>query len=282
MPLFCCYTFISLFLLPEIIHKNGMPMRVSILTIAILMLCGYSADAQYRRLYKMYEIHGGIGAANVFGDLGGAATRDNWYGLKDIQFSQTRPTLYVAGRMDLNEQFSGKANLFAGLAAGKDAGSINDTRGYTYQSWMFELSGQIEWNFWRPEGCIGTLLSQKRGRRGPRMMTRVYMFVGAGAVFSLPSVDTHGKPLAAGEYTKDNTVGLVVPFGLGARSDINPFWAVGLEIGRRYCTSDYLDGIHTDWSKSNDTYYFTTLHAIYKIQTIGGKRRPPRRSSYRR
>ena len=76
----------------------NMSTRISTLTVVLLMICLVSADAQRRsrQRYKLYEIHGGIGAANVFGDLGGAATRDNWGGLKDIQFSQTRPTFYVA------------------------------------------------------------------------------------------------------------------------------------------------------------------------------------------
>ncbi len=256
-----------------------MSTRISVLTVVLLWLLGLSVEAQYRR-YKSYEIHFGIGATNVFGDLGGAAVRDNWYGLKDIQFSQTRPTFYAGGRMDLNEQFSAKANLFAGIAAGKDAGSINDARNYSYSALMFELSGQIEWNFWQPRQCIGTMLAQRRGRRGAQMRTRLYLFAGAGFVYSSPDLDTHGKTLSKGEYTKTSTGGLVIPYGLGVKSDISPFWAVGLEIGRRYCTSDYLDGISTDWSDANDTYYFTTLHAIYKMQFAGGKRRPSR--PYRR
>ncbi len=253
-----------------------MSTRISVLTVVLSLLCCLSVEGQYRR-YKMYEIHVGIGAANVVGDLGGAAVRDHWDGLKDIQFSQTRPLLYVGGRTDINEQFSGKANIFAGIAAGKDAGSVNDVRDYSYTAWMFEVSGQIEWNFWRPDFCIGTLLSQRRGRMGSRMMSRFYVFTGVGAVCALPDLDTHGRTLRSGEYTKDTAIGLVIPYGLGLRSDINPFWAVGFEIGRRYCTSDYLDGLSTNWSKANDTYYFTTLHAIYKIQFAGGRRMPVRR-----
>lgn len=253
-----------------------MSTRISVLTVILLMIYWLSADGQYRRRYKTYQIHGGIGAANVFGDLGGAAVRDNWYGLKDIQFSQTRPTFYVGGRMDLNEQFSGKLNLFAGMTAGKDAGSINDVRNYTYSGWLFELSGQIEWNFWSPQQSLGTLLSQKRGLRGAQMRTRLYLFVGAGAAYAMAEVETNGKDLSNGEYLKDNSIALTIPYGLGVTTDLSPFWALGVEIGRRNTTSDYLDGISTDWSKANDTYYFTTLHAIYKIQFIGGRRRPVR------
>ena len=255
-----------------------MSTKISILAI-IVFLSGLSAEAQYRR-YKTYELSLGIGTANVFGDLGGAAVRENWYGLKDIQFSQTRPLFYGAGRTYLNEQFSVKANLFAGMAAGKDAGSINDVRNYSYTAWMFEFSGQMEWNFWQPRTCIASFFAQRRGRRIAQLRTRMYLFAGAGVVYSSPNLDTKNSTLSEGEFTKTNTFGLAVPYGLGVRSDVNSLWAVGFEIGRRYCTSDYLDGITTNWSKSNDTYYFTTLHAIYKIELAGGKRRitrPPRR-----
>ena len=260
-----------------------MSTRISILTVVLLMICWVSVDAQRRFTprYKMYEIHGGIGAANVFGDLGGAATRDNWGGLKDIQFSQTRPTFYLAGRTDLNEQFSVKANLFVGMTAGKDKGSINDVRRYTYSGWLYELSGQIEWNFLRTDVAIGRLLAQKKGLRGARMQTRMYGFVGIGAVYARTKLDPHEHQLIPGEFEKDNALGLAIPYGLGVKSDINSDWAVGFEIGRRYCTSDYLDGITTNWSKSKDLYYFTTLHAIYKINLAGGKRRPPRPSGRR-
>lgn len=247
------------------------------LTIVLLVLCWFSADAQYRRRYKLYEMHAGIGAVNVCGDLGGALARDDWGGLKDIQFSQTRPAVYVAGSTDLNEQFSVKANLFSGMIAGNDKGSYNAYREYSYSGWLFELSGQIEWNFIRASSSIGTALTQRRGLRGARMQTRAYVFLGLGAVYSITSLDTHGHQLSAGEYTKGSTAVLAVPYGLGIKSDINADWAIGLEIGRRYCTSDYLDGITTDWSKRNDLYYFTTLHAIYKISIVGGKRKPSRR-----
>ena len=162
------------------------------------------------------------------------------------------------------------------MAAGNDNGSINDVRNYSYRSWMVELSGQAEWNFVRTRDCIASLLANMKGRRGASWMsTRVYMFLGAGAVYSHPMLDTHGRSLSIGENTKKNAIGFVIPYGLGVRSDINSDWAAGFEIGRRYCTSDYLDGISTKWSKANDTYYFTTLQAIYKIQFVGSKR-PPR------
>jgi hypothetical protein len=108
------------------------------------------------------------------------------------------------------------------------------------------------------------------------------MFLGVGAVYANTSLNTYGRQLGRGEYSKKNAFGLAIPYGLGIKSDINAEWAVGFEIGRRYCTSDYLDGITTDWSKANDLYYFTTLHAVYKVQIVGGKRRVSLRPSSKR
>jgi hypothetical protein len=249
-----------------LLFKNtiyNMSIRNGVLT-AILLLYGISADAQYRRRYMRYELNGGIGAVNMFGDIGSE--------LKDFQYSQTRPALYVATRTDMNEQFSVKAGFFAGMMAGTDKGTKNDKRNYSYSGGIFELSGQIEWNFISTDAYIGNLLLQRRGLRGTHPQTRVYVFIGAGGVYSGAEVDTHDSQLSEGEYVKNGAVGLVVPYGLGIKSDINPEWAIGLEISRRNCTSDYIDGFTTKWSKKNDVYYFTSLHAIYKISFVGGKR----------
>jgi hypothetical protein len=38
----------------------------------------------------------------------------------------------------------------------------------------------------------------------------------------------------------------------------------GLEVGGRYTFSDYLDGYTSQYSKSNDVYYFLNLTVTYK------------------
>lgn len=254
-----------------------MSAKINILISVLLFVCWLSADGQYRRT-RTYELHGGVGAVNVFGDLGGSADRNNWYGLKDIQFSQTRPLFYAGVRTDINEMFSGKVNLLGGMAAGNDKGSVNDVREFSYKAWMFELSGQIEWNFWTSNTSIATVLARRRGLGSRQLRTRAYVFAGAGYVYALPKLDTHGHTLIPdGEFTESHAGGVVVPYGVGIRSDVSQSWALGFEIGRRYCTSDYLDALSTQWSESKDTYYFTTLHAIYKLTFVGGTRRANRR-----
>ncbi len=234
--------------------------------VAFLLLIGCSfAKGQYNRPRSVYELHGGIGALNVFGDMGGTPDDDNWFGLKDIKFSNTRPALYVAARKFFTNTWSAKANFNVGWATGSDKGERNDGRGYSYNTWMTELSVQGEWNFVHFNKGIGTIAARNKGRLGGRMETRMYLYLGVGAIYSSPNLDTHGKSLIPGEYTKSNAIGAVFPVGFGVVSDINYDWAVGFEIGGRYTTTDYLDGLTTNWSDANDIYYVTTLHVIRKF-----------------
>jgi len=59
----------------------------------------------------------------------------------------------------------------------------------------------------------------------------------------------------------------VIPAGIGANYLASPNYNLGFEIGGRYCSSDYLDGISPQYSKSNDVYYFLTFTITYKIPT---------------
>jgi len=66
------------------------------------------------------------------------------------------------------------------------------------------------------------------------------------------------------EYSK---TALVFPIGVGVKIGLNPKWDAGFELGRRFTTTDYLDAYTSEWSKSNDVYYFGVFNLIYKIKT---------------
>ncbi|MDR3095046.1 MAG: DUF6089 family protein [Bacteroidales bacterium] len=229
--------------------------RIAILffVAGMFFLCNSPVSAQNRR-NQVYELHLGGVATNVFGDVGSG-----------FQLSQTRPAVYIGGRYDVNESFSAKVNFFAGRTAGTDEGTDNDLRKYSFSSSIYEVSAQGEWNFLRIGG--------KKGLSGASSQTRPYLFVGVGFVFSEPvfAYNQVAEILPDGGSVKETAGGLAIPFGLGIRTDLNRFWAVGLEIGFRYCTSDYLDGLAIESPKSNDLYCFTSLHLAYKFHFTKGK-----------
>jgi hypothetical protein len=54
---------------------------------------------------------------------------------------------------------------------------------------------------------------------------------------------------------------------LGVNLLFKPDYNLGLELGGRYAFSDYLDGYTSQFSSSNDVYYFLNVTFTYKIRT---------------
>ena len=59
----------------------------------------------------------------------------------------------------------------------------------------------------------------------------------------------------------------VIPVGLGTTLIYSPDINFGVEFGGRYSFSDYLDGYTSQYSSSNDVYYFFNFTFTYKLKT---------------
>jgi hypothetical protein len=98
-------------------------------------------------------------------------------------------------------------------------------------------------------------------------MFSVYAFGGIGGLYYAPKF-TNGAPLKIYDNPSNkSSFSAVIPIGVGAKIAYNKFWSFGFEVGRRFALTDYIDGLSTTISKSNDTYYFSSIHAIYKLET---------------
>ncbi|MDR1866115.1 MAG: DUF6089 family protein [Bacteroidales bacterium] len=236
--------------------------NISLAVALFSVLSGMSANAQNKR-DKTYELHFGVGAVNVFGDVGG--------GFRQLQLSHTRPVAHLGGRYEFNEYFSGKINLFVGQTAGSNENTVHETR---FVSSLYELSGQIEWTLANIKGSVGSMLAKRKGISGSQLTTCPYLFAGMGFAYAEPALEPPYSSFLeseSGRTTVDQTGGFVLPIGVGIRTDLSFNWALGLELGGRFTTSDYLDGLGVQ-SSSDDVYFFTTLHLIYKFHFAGGKR----------
>ncbi|MDR1666208.1 MAG: DUF6089 family protein [Bacteroidales bacterium] len=228
----------------------------------LALCCSFSLTAQKKR-NSIVELHVGAGASYLAGDVGGGFDR--------FQLSQVRPVLYLGGRYDINEYFSGKANIFMGRMSGNDAGTENDVRGYSFDTPIYELSAQMEWNFLNIPAALGSIASRRRGIMSSGFRTRPYIYAGIGFVYAEPVLEHSGNNLLPGQLTQSRTSGFILPAGIGIKTDLSRQWALGLEIGGRICTSDYLDGLYKEGAKNDDLYFFASLHAIYKIRFLNGK-----------
>lgn len=238
---------------------------------ALLLVFLVFFSSVYGQKWKLtrYEVHFGLGTTNVFGDIGGTADKNNLFGLKDIKIKETGLSLYAGARYKLTSDMALKLNLIYGFANGSDAESKNTVRNYSFRTSFFEPSVQYEYYF------IGdyryntsAALYNRRGMLNDYKTFTAYVFAGVGGVFFNPKINFNGsQPIPQETVTGYSKISAVIPVGLGVKYVIDQYWSVGFEFGRRFAFTDFLDGISSTFSKSNDTYYFGMFHAIYKLET---------------
>jgi len=244
--------------------------QLIIMLLAILMvsLNGYGQNWKLTR----YEVHFGGGTTHFFGDIGGTADKNNWWGLKDISIANTGPSFYLGARYKLKQDMTLKLNLIYGKAKGKDLNTRNDERNFSFKTSIFEPSLQYEYYLVFDERRYGTPANfyNRRGMINNYSHFGVYVFAGLGAVIYSPKFSYTGSIPDPSDHWIRNSTGFtaVIPFGLGIKMAIDKYWSAGFEFGRRIVLfSDYLDGLSTAYSHHNDMYYFGIFNLIYKLKT---------------
>ena len=212
--------------------------------------------------YK-YELICSLGATNFLGDLGGA-NQIGTNGFKDLEISLTRPSLGASMRISLMNYLTAKGNFFWGNVRGNDKLTLEparNLRNLNFKSNLFELSGQLEFNFMK--SYKGHVYQIKGVRGAKHNYKNVFLFAGGGAVhfnpkgfydgkwYDLQPIGTEGQgridPSNPGNPIKKKykrTTGIIL-LGGGIRFAINRYWGFGVELGIRKTFSDYLDDVST-------------------------------------
>ena len=89
-------------------------MKKLLIILAAFTLLMPVTKAQLWRL-RRYEVSGGIGTTQFFGDIGGFSNDKNILGIKDFSFRQTRFNINGSLRYRILENVSVRVNLVAGL-----------------------------------------------------------------------------------------------------------------------------------------------------------------------
>jgi hypothetical protein len=237
--------------------------RYIIVLLALLLIVQFSADAQNWKL-RRYEATFGIGATNFFGDIGGTASLNNLAGFKDIQLKYTRPSFAFGARYRLTGDMAIKMNLIFAFTTGNDAGSRNEARKYAFTSTIFEPSFQFEYYVIPETTRASSALFNHSGMINTFTSINVYLFAGFGGAIFNPKPKGDFVQVFNNNFSK---FGLVFPIGVGLKYPIDSKWSFGFELGRRFTTTDYIDGYKSQYSHHNDTYYFGVINAVYKIRT---------------
>ncbi len=254
------------FFVYNLLPKNMKLKGIFVISFMMITLTVFSQ----RWKLKRYEVLFGIGSTNIYGDIGGTADANNLFGLKDIRINETRYSLYGGARYKIRKDLAVKVNLIYGRGVSNDVKSKNENRDYSFKTSIFEPSVQLEYSFLSEERKIDvSKLYNRRGMINSFTVFSAYGFAGLGGVIFSPTLNLNGNtPIPDKEIIDGyNKFSIVIPVGLGVKYAIDKNWSIGFEFGRRIVFSDYIDGISTDWSNHNDTYYFGVLQAVYKLNT---------------
>jgi hypothetical protein len=152
------------------------------------------------------------------------------------------------------------------MLGSSDAGSRNDSRGFSFNSYGFEHTLQFEYALIAEDMRQRSFaLFNRRGMLNNFSKKSIYAFAGVGGLAFYPNFN--GTPTKYDIIQKSFQYTAVFPIGVGAKVIFNNNYSFGAEFGFRYCLSDYLDGVTSTISDFNDFYYFTSFHLIYRIKT---------------
>lgn len=247
----------------------------SLLITLVGALWGLTADAQLWKLSNK-EIYGGLGTSHYFGDIGGANSSSS-FNPADLDIASTRPSVTLGMRYRFAERFAARGNFGFGMLHSSDVGSVNENRNYAFKTILLEMSGQLMFSITEEKQVISySAMNMRQGLRKFNARPHIYAFAGIGGAYFSPKAldDLEGS----GRFDNSSSIALSFPVGLGIRYPFSPRTWVGFELGGRITTSDYIDGFTSQYSSSNDVYYFSQFFVSYKLKS---NRFKPRRRNIR-
>jgi hypothetical protein len=239
-------------------------MKKLVLTLVAFIFLLVNSNAQLWKL-RRYEVTGGIGTTQLFGDIGGYSKGDNALGFKDITISQTRFNFQASFRYRAMDVIAVRLNLAFGYFYSSDAKGSNEGRGFESTTGFFEPTLLGEYYFIKNKGENSYLLMNKNRGGFKNILSKldVYAFTGFGGLSF--NVKPDDGLAATNQKTKGFTP--VIPLGVGVNLILSSYINLGVELSSRFTFSDYIDGYTSIHSKSNDQYHFFNFTFTYKIKT---------------
>jgi len=179
--------------------------------------------------------------------------------LSPAHFKNILPGGGLAIKKNIDRRFSYKAELLYLNVAADDLDNPTDTialsRGLHFQSTIYELSGQIEFNFlpYQPGNALYTWT--------PFVYTGVSFFHfnpqaenKNGEWVDLQPLGTEGQGTSLFDRKEYSLTQVAIPIGGGVKIAVNPSFNIILEYGIRKTFTDYLDDVSTTFVGNGSSY----------------------------
>lgn len=240
-------------------------MKRPLLILILIFMISQFSEAQLWKL-KRYEINAGLGPSFFFGDIGGFTNGQNIMGLKDLSFKQIGFDFNVSAKYRINQGFNGRFNLGLGSLKATDDRGSNESRGFQASTFFVEPSLIAEYYLLRNKSENSYLFLSSGKKFLKTLMTTLdfYLFTGIGGMAYTVSGN---NALERSSTFNSGGFAPVIPVGIGSNMVYSPNLNFGLELGGRYAFTDYLDGYTSQYSRTNDVYYYLNFVVTYKIRT---------------
>jgi len=244
-------------------------MKRAIIVIFLLCLLAHLSQAQELWKVRRYEFGVGFGPSMFFGDVGGFSKTKNILGLRDMSFLQTRYNLNLNAKYRITREINIRFSFTQGLLHATDARGSNPGRGYEASTSIIEPAIIGEYYFIKNnvEGDYSFVKGRNGFSSGILSTLDVYAFTGLGGLIYSTTPNALLKATEAEMGITPGGFTGVIPVGVGASLAFYSSFSFGLEFGGRYSFSDNLDGFTSQFSSSNDVYYFLNLTVLYKMKT---------------
>ncbi|MDC0249504.1 PorT family protein [Flavobacteriales bacterium] len=219
-----------------------------IITLLLIVTCLFSFVSKAQQFKPNTEIGVLLGASYYLGDL------------NTTHFNQPLPTAGIIIRKNIDKRFAYKAEaMFINLQSDerKSEDTIAANRGLHFRSPIYEISGQLEFNFlpYQPGNPLYTWT--------PFIYTGVSIFNynpqaedANGKWVELKELGTEGQGTTAySDRKKYSLIQFSIPMGGGVKIAVNESFNIILEYGARKTFSDYLDDVSTTFVGGNGTTY---------------------------
>lgn len=219
--------------------------------------------SSYSQIWKLqrYEVWGAVSIFQYFGDCGGTSSTNDLMGLKDISISANRPGLSFGGIYRVDTRWYMQVSNSFGFIAQTDKGSRNEARNFSFSTIVNETSVQGMY-FFIKESDRSYSFSYKEALRGINQLFSLYAFAGFGSIYYRV---TPKDALVNSPRFVNKHLSMAIPIGVGAKFTFTPSFSVGVDLGRRWTTTDYLDGFTSTFSTHKDAYYIMNFKLYYRL-----------------
>ena len=253
---------------------NNRNMKRFLLYLLLVLLVASSMEAATRRpSYNNKRQRGGndvlfngtvsimaaaLGPSYLFGDIGGSSDPKSLLGATDWALANTRTYYGLGAHVIFPSNVGIKANINYGTFVSDDMNSRNsDHRSWSSTSTCLE--GDLE-------GLV-VLYGGPYDIKGSAHM--VYAFGGVGQIMSKSEFVGDFNTRKPGDLIRNTDIAPTIPFGIGYQYRASNSFLVGAEFTYHYALSDYIDGVHSKFSKSEDliaSFNFTLAYQLYGVE----------------